>query len=218
MTPSPFAFTLLACAGLSSAAWAQAGFALASDTLARPAAQVREADTPVRPGDAAYPPGLAARGVQGRVVVRVSVTAQGKAGTVAVDSSSGSPELDQAALALARSYPYAPARQGVAPSEVLVPFRFSKDSPSTLPAKTCADFNTDKAWFLAAHPGRQASDMEVVKMALDLLPFTPPGPQIMPSTQERSAIAAAAIAACAGRPGDRLLSAMQREAAKLSRK
>lgn len=218
MKPATFALALLACAGSASPAWAQAGFTLANDTPARPAVQVREGDTLIRPGDGAYPPGLAARGVQGRVVVRVSVNAQGKAGAVAVDRSSGSPELDEAALALARSYPYAPARQGVAPSELLVPFRFSKDSPSTLPAKTCADFNTDKAWFLAAHPGRQASDMEAVTMALDLLPFAPPGPQTMPSTQERGAIAAAAIAACASRPGAKLFALMQGEAAKLSRK
>jgi TonB family protein len=208
---------LLAMAALPCA-FAQSGLTPAKDTLAQPGAGMMEGDTLVYPRDAAYPAGLAARGVQGRVVVRVKVGADGKALDASVAESSRSRELDKAALALARSYPYAPAKPGVAPGEVLVPIRFRKDSVTDLPNKTCADFNIDKAYFSATFPELKVSDMEVVKMASGTLLFTLPGPQQMPYARNSSAVAAAAIAACATQPGDKLFTLMQREAAKLPRK
>ncbi len=192
--------------------------ACAQDALAQPGAQLMEGDTLVYPKDAAYPAGLAARGVQGRAVVRVSVSPEGKASAVAIAASSRSRELDLAALALARSYPYARAKPGVAPGEVLVPIRFRKDTLADLPHKTCADFNIDKAWFTATFPELKPGDMEVIKMASGALLFTLPGPQQMPYARHSSAVAAAAIAACASQPGEKLFTLMGREAARLPRK
>ncbi|MCC2971641.1 energy transducer TonB [Massilia sp. IC2-476] len=191
---------------------------LAVAALPCASAQMMEGDTMVYPRDAAYPAGLAERGVQGRAVVRVTVGPAGKAAAAAITESSRSPELDKAALALTRSFPYTPPQPGVAPAQVLVPIRFSKDSMADLPRKTCADFNIDKAWFMATFPELQASDMEVVKMARDALIFTLPGPQQMPYAQHSSAVAATAIAACATQPREILFGLMQREAAKLPRK
>jgi len=192
--------------------------ACAEDRLVQPTTQMMEGDVLVYPKDSAYPAGLATRGVQGRVVVRVSVSLDGKAAAVAVAESSRSRELDAAALALARTYPYTPPKAGVAPNEVLVPIRFRKDTLSELPHKTCADFNTDKAWFSATYPELKPSDMEVVKMAMGALIFTLPGPQQMPYARHSSAVASAAVAACATQPGEKLFVLMQREAARLPRK
>jgi TonB family protein len=216
------AAALLAIAALPCAL-AQSGpgpgsITLADDTLAQPGAQVMEGDTAVYPGEAAYPASLAARGVQGRAVVRVRVGAAGQASAVAIAVSSRSRDLDNAALALARSFAYAPAKAGVAPGEVLVPIRFRKDTLAGLPKKTCADFNTDKAYFSAAFPELKMSDMEVVKLAMGAVIFTLPGPQQMPYAENSDAVAAAAIAACATQPDEKLLTLMQREAAKLFRK
>lgn len=97
-------------------------------------------------------------------MVRVTVGPAGKAAGAAIAESSRSPELDKAALAPARGYPYTPFEPGVAPGEVLVPIRFRKDGMADLPHKTCADFNIDKAWFTAAFPELKPGDMEVVKM------------------------------------------------------
>lgn len=202
------AAALLALAGALPCAFA----------FAQPSGQAMEGDTAVYPDEPAYPAGLAARGVQGRAVVRVKLTPEGKARSVSIAESSRSRELDKAALALARSFPYAPARKGVAPDEVLVPIRFRKDSLAGLPSKTCADFNIDKAYFSATFPELKVSDMEVVKLATGTLQFTLPGPQQLPYAQNSSAVAAAAIAACATRPNEQLFTLMQREAAKLLRK
>lgn len=214
-----------AATAVPSAAVAQSGgaagparIALAEDTLAQPGAQMMEGDTVVYPGEPAYPAGLAARGVQGRAVVRVKVSAEGKATSVAIAESARSPELDKAALALARSFPYAPAKAGVAPGETLVPIRFRKDSLSGLPNKTCVDFNIDKAYFSATFPEQKVGDMEVVKLAMGALVFTLPGPQQMPYAQNSSAVAARAIAACASRPDEKFFTLMQREAASFLRK
>jgi TonB family protein len=175
------------------------------------AQSIMAGDTVILAGDPAYPAGLAARGVQGRVLVRVTVDAMGKAAAVAVSESSRSPELDRAALALVRSWTHPPG-------EALVGIRFSKDSPATVPDKTCADFNIDKAWFLNAFPERKATDMEVVRIARDNVMFTLPGPQQMPYALAKDAVVAASIAACASQPHEKLFVLMQREAAKLPRK
>jgi len=182
---------------------------------AQSGAQMMVGDTIVHPGVPAYPAALAERGIQGRVVVRVTVDAAGKAAGVAVSESSRSLALDRAALAMVRAWPYAPAGKGGAPAEVLVGIRFSKDSPGTIPDKTCADFNIDKAWFTATFPERKATDMEVVQIARDNVQFTLPGPQHMPYARAKDAVAAAAIAACASQPREKLFAMMQREAAKL---
>lgn len=198
------------------------GFMLAAShlpgALAQPGAHMMVGDTLVYPGDAAYPAGLAARGVQGRAVVRVSVNAEGKAAATTIGTSSRSRELDDAALALARSYPYPPASKGAAGSEILVTIRFLKDRPADLPKKTCADFNIDKAWFSTTFPWMRPGDMDVVKAIQDRVIFTLPGPQQMPYARNSGAVAAAAIAACATRPGETLFALMQQEAAKLPRK
>lgn len=217
------AAVLLALVAALPCAFAQSGgssarLILPDDTLAQPSGQMMEGDTAVYPGEPAYPANLAARGVQGRAVVRVRVAADGKARSVAIAESSRSRELDKAALALARSFPYAPAKKGVAPEEVLVPIRFRKDSLSGLPKKTCADFNIDKAYFSATFPELKVSDMEVVKLAMGAVIFTLPGPQQMPYAENSNAVAAAAIAACATQPKETLFSLMQREAAKPPRK
>ncbi len=183
--------------------------AFAQDTPTRAGGQITIGDTVVYPGEAAYPAGLAARGVQGRVLVRVTVDAAGKAAGAAISASSRSRELDRAALALARSYPYPPG------SDTQVAIRFSKDRLSELPNKTCADFNIDKAWFGAAFPELKPTDMDIVKTLKDKVLFSLPGPRQMPFARASGAVAAAAIAACATRPGATLFALMQEEAAKL---
>jgi protein TonB len=74
----------------------------------------------------AYPPVSRRLGEQGRVVLRVLVTADGLAGEVEVRTSSGSLRLDSAALETVRRWRFVPARQGDRPlaAWVLVPISF----------------------------------------------------------------------------------------------
>jgi protein TonB len=74
----------------------------------------------------AYPPVARRLGEQGRVVLRVLVTADGQPEQVEVRTSSGSPRLDAAALETVRRWRFVPARQGDRPlaAWVLVPISF----------------------------------------------------------------------------------------------
>lgn len=183
-----------------------------------PGSQMMAGDTMIYPDNPAYPAGLAARGAQGRVLVRVTVDANGGPTSVLVRESSRSRALDAAAVAVVRTFRHAPARPGMGPSEVLVPIRFRKDTVQTLRSKTCADLNVDKAWFTATFPEKKVFELDAVSMAMDTLVFTLPGPQQAAYTGNSVAVAAAAIAACARRPGDKFFTVMQQEALKLPRK
>lgn len=132
--------------------------------------------------------------------------------------SSRSRALDQAAVALVRTYRHAPARPGMGPAEVLVPIRFRKDTVQNLRTKSCADLNVDKAWFTATFPEKKVFELDAVSMAMDTLVFTLPGPQQAVYTRNSQAVAADAIAACATRPADKFFTVMQQEALRLPRK
>ena len=73
-----------------------------------------------------YPYRARQRGQEGRVILRVRVTASGKPSTVSVRQSSGYRLLDEAALAAVKRWQFTPARQsGVAVAGWLdVPFAF----------------------------------------------------------------------------------------------
>jgi len=73
-----------------------------------------------------YPPAARRLGEQGRVVLRVLVSADGQPEQVDVRTSSGSPRLDTAALDTVRRWKFVPAKQGDRPiaAWVLVPISF----------------------------------------------------------------------------------------------
>lgn len=74
-----------------------------------------------------YPPLARRLGEQGKVLLRVSVGAQGLPESIDVKTSSNSPRLDEAALEAVRRWRFVPARQGDTPisSWVTVPVVFS---------------------------------------------------------------------------------------------
>jgi protein TonB len=74
-----------------------------------------------------YPPLSRRMGEQGRVVLRVHVAPDGAAGEVLLHASSGSPRLDESALATVRRWKFVPARRGTdaVAAWVLVPIVFS---------------------------------------------------------------------------------------------
>jgi protein TonB len=76
-----------------------------------------------------YPAGLAEAGVEGMVILRVAVSAEGRATEVRVEKSSGHVTLDDAAMARVREWRFTPATKDGAPvaGEVLVPVEFRAD-------------------------------------------------------------------------------------------
>jgi protein TonB len=75
----------------------------------------------------AYPPVSRRLGEQGRVLLRVQVTAGGTAKNVVLHKSSGFSRLDQVAVDTVRRWKFVPARQGDQPVDawVIVPIQFS---------------------------------------------------------------------------------------------
>ena len=91
-----------------------------------PATQARfDADYLKNPAPT-YPPLSRRMGEEGKVVLRVTVTAQGTADGVEIRTSSGSQRLDDAAVNTVRRWKFVPARRGDTPvqSWVLVPVIF----------------------------------------------------------------------------------------------
>lgn len=74
-----------------------------------------------------YPRAAKRLGVQGTVVIRVTVTAKGTAEKLVIVSSSGSPLLDDAALAAVQRWTFVPAHRGneAIAAMVDVPIRFT---------------------------------------------------------------------------------------------
>ncbi|WP_295008557.1 energy transducer TonB [uncultured Dechloromonas sp.] len=73
-----------------------------------------------------YPPLSRRMGEEGRVLLRVSVTAQGTADNVEIKTSSGSQRLDESAQKTVRNWKFIPAKRGetAVQSWVLVPIIF----------------------------------------------------------------------------------------------
>ena len=57
---------------------------------------------------------------------------------------------------------------------VVLPVEFRRDSVATLARKTCAEFNTDLAYFRSAHPDKKLADMTVFLMSSGALFLTLP--------------------------------------------
>jgi protein TonB len=75
----------------------------------------------------AYPRLSRELGEQGKVLLRVQVSAEGEAKAVLVETGSGHERLDQSAVLAVRNWRFVPARQGSRAIEawVLVPISFS---------------------------------------------------------------------------------------------
>ena len=120
----------------------------------------------LRPADEGYPPELAAQGAQGTTVLLLTLGADGSPEQVTVQSSSRSPELDQAAIAVAKGLSFKAKDPAHPVARVLVPIEFMRDSLATLPNKTCREFNVDLAWFKATFPELDSRKMPVVNMTV----------------------------------------------------
>lgn len=73
-----------------------------------------------------YPRSCRRRGIEGRVIIEVLVRPDGRPGRIEITESSGSPQLDEAALSAVRRAQFEPAMRGGRPIEtvLVVPIRF----------------------------------------------------------------------------------------------
>jgi TonB family protein len=131
---------------------------------ATPPVKVREVS--LRPTDEGYPPELAAKGVQGTVELLLKLAADGSPRDIVVQASSRSADLDQAAIAVAKGLTFKTKDPANPVTQVVVPIEFLRDSLTTLPTKTCAEFNVDLGYFKATFPELETRMMPVVNMTV----------------------------------------------------
>jgi TonB family protein len=147
-------------------------FATAADEPAAPApalataAPVRVREVSLRPTDEGYPPELAVKGVQGTAELLLKLAPDGSPIDIVVQSTSRSLALDQAAIAVAKGLTFKSKDPANPVTQVVLPIDFMRDSLSTLPTKTCAEFNVDLAYFKATFPELETRKMPVVNMTV----------------------------------------------------
>ena len=93
-------------------------FESAAPAVEHPAPKQAKVDAPPRPQKSIrpdYPKGARQRGEQGDVVLEIRVGADGLVDNVSVVTSSGHPELDEAAVRAAKAARFSPARAGREP-------------------------------------------------------------------------------------------------------
>ncbi len=133
--PAPDPFPLPAVSvkqdGVNPAAPRQAGTTAAGRDMAAISPPVFNAAY-LRNPPPSYPLVARRNGEQGAVTLRVRVTREGAAASVAIEKTSGSAHLDDAALETVRTWRFVPARQGGQPVEawVLVPVVFKLEPVS----------------------------------------------------------------------------------------
>lgn len=208
--------TLALAATLVAASNAVAQDARASAPAAASTASARAIpstdEVSLHPG-ADYPAELVKAGVQGSVVVLVTIGAEGNPADATIQQTSRSAPLDDAALAYVRSAIRLGSAAHPAPPQVLVPLRFTKDSLRTLADKTCADFAVDATWFRATFPEKTLRDMPVVNMSVGALVLKQPmaSARMMAIARHSNAAEAdATLAACTAHPDDRFLATLSR--------
>ena len=120
---APTATTAAPSSGPSSAtATGLSGHGEARDTLSKARFDADYLHNPAPP----YPPQSRRMNEEGRVILRVEVSAEGRAENVEIKTSSGSARLDESALRTVRSWRFIPAKRGetAVDSWVLVPIIF----------------------------------------------------------------------------------------------
>lgn len=116
----------------------------------------------------AYPPALSGRGLQGTIELQATVPPDGVARHVVVTRSSGSPELDAAAVARVQALKL-PHGADEPDLDAHFDVEFVKDTNETIPRKRCGEFGTDLAAFARMHPGAPRGDYPAFALAHEIL-------------------------------------------------
>ena len=96
----------------------------------------------------------------------LKLAADGSPKDIVVQASSRSAELDQAAVTVAKGLTFKTKDPANPVTQVVVPIEFLRDSLTTLPTKTCAEFNVDLGYFKATFPELETRKMPVVNMTV----------------------------------------------------
>jgi TonB family protein len=158
-------------------------------------------------GTKLYPEGAAERGVQGKVTLSADLSASGSFANPAIHESSGSEELDGAALALAPRLKFTPLGSAgePAPRRALVEIDFRKDTLASLKTKTCADFNLDAEYFKRTFSEKPLAAMPVFDLTAGVLALGVDSGQRLSLARNLAGIKERVIAECSQAPDSKFL-------------
>jgi len=125
----------------------------------------------ITPDMPAYPQNLVVTGIQGQILLDVTITHGKTIKDIKVrHNQSGVSELADAAITHLRNLPFVD-KLGTDLPEVLVivPVEFKKDTESSIDLKICADFNIDAAAWKTQHPQAELHRMNVMNLAREVL-------------------------------------------------
>ncbi|MDB5430421.1 MAG: energy transducer TonB [Caulobacter sp.] len=173
--------------------------------------------------EAEYPEEARAAGHQGVVILSGVVLAGGTLTSPAVKVSSGSKELDQAALGAFSQWKFNPGldERGVPKdTRIAMPYAFYKDSfddpARAINKKTCADFAADVRWFDLTFPGHKRSEMHIYELTLgafwgvSLMPGFPNADRVDGRLKNYEAIFQATFEDCAKHPAANFMTTIKR--------
>lgn len=163
------------------ATFAPSGF-LQAQTGSKPATSAAGANAPaakisnklphqfIYPGDGFYPQDLAKKGVQGEVTLEIQLSKDGKTSVTRLIGSSKSAELDKNALNLVNTGFYKLPDNGLKYFEGLYSLNiiFLRDSVLTINKKTCADLNTDLAYFRSVAPNENIRNLAAFELMANI--------------------------------------------------
>ena len=144
--------------------------AILSPALAQPSLDLNSLERPfditVNAWSRNYPTELRQAGLQGEVLVVMSIKEGGRSDRASLGVSSGSPQLDEIAVRLVQESPFQTEdaeQKGL--KAIVVPVHFYKDNLDSIAKKTCEDFNVDLAYFRKTFPARAPEEMRVFEVA-----------------------------------------------------
>jgi len=174
MRSSVFVFLLLAMFLPSGFLLAQAGSKPVTPAAgaSQPAAKITS-KLPhqfIYPGDGFYPEELAKKGVQGEVTLEIQLSKDGKTSVTRLIGSSKSAELDKNALNLVNTGFYKLPENGLKYFEGIYTLNiiFLRDSVLTINKKTCADLNTDLAYFRSVAPNESIRNLPAFELMANI--------------------------------------------------
>lgn len=158
------------------------------------------------PNSPDYSKDLMARGIQGTVLIQANVDKEGKLHASSIAKSSGSSELDSAALQILNKLKFRPSTEGVEQRQLVIPIVYSKDTIDSVTTKLCSDLLIDYDFYINTAKQTKASKMEAFKYAYVYVV----GPDLkglsnISIVKNRVPAAESTIAECKSRPDEKFL-------------
>lgn len=129
------------------------------------------------PGTPYYPADVADSGAQGSAEVTARIAEDGTLIEPKIERSTGSQQLDELAISLAKTIKLKTNDGSAFPESVIVPVEFERDTILTLPTKACKEFNAELAYERGRSPTATPQQVRAYRLATGMMMLLPGLPQ-----------------------------------------